>query len=181
MNGFNYATNRWVWAYALLVCIIVVKYLPDLMTLDGRERRRLLAIACVVAALIIVFPVTRNEQNGYSLAVMFALMVVLFWKDVSFVMHRLAACACVIASIWVSAIYFIAPEEGGWAKFAPPFTFMYDYLTEFSPNWQVAGIDDDGLWRYDADMASSKERKRNDSAVLGLMGVDFTTALTTTT
>ena len=173
MNGFNYATNRWVWAYALLVCIIVVKYLPDLMTLDGRERRRLLAIACVVAALIIVFPATRNEQNGYSLAVMFALMVVLFWKDVSFVMHRLAVCACVIASIWVSAIYFIAPEEGGWAKFAPPFTFMYDYLTEFSPNWQVAGIDDDGLWRYDADMASSKERKRNDSAVLGLMGVDF--------
>ena len=173
MNGFNYATNRWVWAYALLVCFIVVRYLPDLMDLDGGERRRLFIIACAVSALIVLIPVTRNEHNGYALCIMFALMVALFWKDLSYIAHRLAVGICVVVSIWVSAIYFIAPEEGGWAKAAPPFSFMYDYLTDFSPNWQVAGIDDNGLWRYDADMASSQERKRNDSAVLGLMGVDF--------
>ena len=70
-------------------------------------------------------------------------------------------------------VYFIAPEEGGGRNSHRLSPLCTTTITEFSPNWQVAGIDDDGLWRYDADMASLKERKRNDSAVLGLMGVDF--------
>ncbi len=173
MNGFNYATNRWVWAYALLVCGIVVKLLPGLLTMSASEKRRMFVIACVVSVLIVVIPTTRTEQNGVTLGVMFALMIVLFWRDLSCIAKRAAVGICVVAGVWVSAVYFIAPDENGWAKSSPSLTFMYDHLTELSPNWLVANIDDEGLWRYDADMASSKERTRNDSAVLGLMGIDF--------
>ena len=41
LNGFSYVSNRWIWAYGMLIAYIFVKIYPDLFTLTLKEKRRI--------------------------------------------------------------------------------------------------------------------------------------------
>ena len=38
LNGFSYVSNRWIWAYGMLIAYILVQAYPELFTLGIRER-----------------------------------------------------------------------------------------------------------------------------------------------
>ena len=42
LNGFSYVSNRWIWAYGMLIAYIFVKIYPELFTLTLKEKERYL-------------------------------------------------------------------------------------------------------------------------------------------
>ena len=41
LNGFSYVSNRWIWAYGMLIAYIFVKIYPELFTLTLKEKRKI--------------------------------------------------------------------------------------------------------------------------------------------
>lgn len=78
LNGFGYATNRWIWAYCFIISLIVVEMFPDITALPGKAK-------CIMAGITILFGVPtfyfRAEGNKEKLlaaaAVLLALGIVL--------------------------------------------------------------------------------------------------------
>lgn len=172
LNGFNYATNRWVWAFALLVCFIVAKMLPSLLAVGSREARALAIASLAFCAFAILVPQARTEQTMAACLVLAVTLMVVIQKGLSDRARKAGVAACLVASLACNAFYLVSPDEGGVGKSSSPLGSMYQRLTSGSPNRLVADLDDEGTWRYDAD-PSVTERTRNDSAVLGLSGIDF--------
>ncbi len=172
LNGFNYATNRWVWAFALLVCFIVAKMLPNLLAVGSREAKALVVASLVFGIFTILVPQARTEQTVAACVVLTATLMVVIQKGLSEQTRQMGIVACLVAGLACDAFYLVSPEEGGIGKSSTPLGTMYQRLTSQSPNILVANLDDQGTWRYDAD-PSTLARLRNDSAVLGLSGIDF--------
>ena len=40
LNGFSYVSNRWIWAYGMLIAYIFVKIYPELFSLTLKEKRK---------------------------------------------------------------------------------------------------------------------------------------------
>ncbi|MEG0072400.1 MAG: YfhO family protein [Raoultibacter sp.] len=171
-NGFNYATNRWVWAYALCVSYIVVKMVPLLSQLDRRELKSLCLCAVAYALVLFTFAGARSEWSVAAIAFMFASLVFLGWQGRDVGLWRVGFLTCIAACIICNAFYFTSPDEFGWARSSPKLGSMYAKLTQDTPNRLVADIDDTSVWRYDVDPTTGS-RPRNSSAVLGINGFDF--------
>lgn len=52
MNGFSYSANRWVFAYTLLIAMIVTVVLPELRELTGRQKAILTAVIVIYVGII---------------------------------------------------------------------------------------------------------------------------------
>ena len=50
LNGFSYVSNRWIWAYGMLIAYIFVKIYPELFNTDseGKKERYLLCFSYTV-------------------------------------------------------------------------------------------------------------------------------------
>lgn len=176
MNGFNYATNRWSWAYALLVCSIVVMELPTLLNASRRQVKFVLTGLIVYTVIVFLLPEARTERTMAALLVTLIFCGILFTPNLHREKRGMALLMCIALSVGINGFYFIDGGEGGWAKHSTAFGTSYDMLTFESPNSLIAKVDDpDGYWRYDASPMSS--RSTNDSLVLGISGIDFYTSL----
>lgn len=171
-NGFNYATNRWVWAYALCVSYIVVKMVPLFAQLSRKEFRVLCVCAAVYALALFVFTGARMEWSMAALAVMLVALMFVGWQNMNSLAWRFGFLVCLAACVICNAFYFSSPDEGGWARSSPAIGSMYAKLTQDTPNRLVAELDDESLWRYDADPTVGS-RPRNSSPVLNVSGFDF--------
>ena len=40
LNGFSYVSNRWIWAYGMLIAYIFVKIYPELFTTDSEGKKK---------------------------------------------------------------------------------------------------------------------------------------------
>ena len=65
LNGMSYMTNRWCWAFVLLLIYIMVKEWELLFGLTGKEWRILLSLGSLYAVLIFVCKESRSP-NAYS-------------------------------------------------------------------------------------------------------------------
>lgn len=179
-NGFNYATNRWIWAYDLCIAYIVVKMMPSLEDLTRRDRNGLIAAAAVYALAILLVPASRIESVIAALAALLALIVVLTTtRESAQSTRRYLIVGAVGIGLFVNIFYFTDTGEKGFTDNSVPLLSGYQKLTADSPNSLVAALDDDTYWRYDADAAlvssigGSWVRVDNDSVVLGINGIDF--------
>ena len=82
-NGFSYVTNRWVWAYALLISYIVVCMLPSLDGLQLNQRFQLAFIVLIYFWLLF----SKTDANKENLLYLF--IFVLFFCVISFSFHKL--------------------------------------------------------------------------------------------
>ena len=172
LNGFNYATNRWAWAASLLSCFIFVKMIPTLMNLGARQKKVLVTASAIYAIIIFAFEYTRTESDIAGLMAIAICLGLLLTKAPNHFTKQCYLSAALVVSVSVSSFYYTASAEGGVATSAYPLFSMYDRLTTHSPNWAIANIEDDSIFRYGAD-PTSVQRTRNDSLVLGLKGTDF--------
>ncbi|MEG2725988.1 MAG: YfhO family protein [Eggerthellaceae bacterium] len=173
-NGFNYATNRWVWAYALCVAYIVVKMVPLFAHLEKKDFRVLCACAIAYALALFILAGARSEANMAALALLFVLLVFLGWQGLGRRTWRYGLVACISLGLIGNAFYFTSPDEYGWARLSPAIGSMYAKVAEVTPNRLIADIEDESVWRYDADPdVPVGARPRNSSAVLDINGFDF--------
>lgn len=172
-NGFNYATNRWVWAYAFCVAYIVAVMVPLLLSLGKREMRTVFIAVTVYTLLLFVFPDTRTEASIAAVVVLLLVVIVIMQTGLMLVVKQAALVCCIGLGVVCSTYYLAAPDEGGWGYYSSPIASLYTKLTEDAPNHLVADLEDGSpFWRYDGDPTATV-RTRNDSIVLGLRGVDF--------
>lgn len=172
MNGLNYATNRWVWAYALIVCFIVAKMLPSFSTLSKRHVKIVSIVVILYGLLAFLLPQARSEKMFAAFVIMMAVLFLIAQRDFSEKTRRVGLSVCLVAGIACNTFYLVSPDEGGVGFNSSPLGSLYKKLTAEAPNHLVSDIDDPTLWRYDAD-PTAKVRTRNDSLVLGLKGIDF--------
>lgn len=182
LNGFNYATNRWVWAFALLVCMILAKQIPNLLHPQWKSVRIMVIASCLFVVAVFVLPWMRNEKTVAACVVLMAALAVCAQRYTTEHTKRTMLSLVLLCSIVVNAFYFTCPEISGTAKETPAIGTMYSKLTTDSCDWAVAkateenGDSNNTDWRYDADPACG-DRPRNNSLTLGLSGIDFYNSL----
>lgn len=69
MNGFSYATNRWIWAYCLLLCYIIAVEWERFYTAPAGSRLFALAVIAAAAVYAVLVPRSGKTDTFLSLAV----------------------------------------------------------------------------------------------------------------
>ena len=63
LNGFSYVSNRWIWAYGVMIAYIFVKTYPEFPQLDRTEKRRVFLLLMIYCCLALYPEVARTERN----------------------------------------------------------------------------------------------------------------------
>lgn len=77
MYGTTYAGNRWVWGYALLVCYIVARTLPDMFHLSFPKFIKLVLAALGYLGICLLFDYSLTENSSLQMIILFAILSVL--------------------------------------------------------------------------------------------------------
>lgn len=121
LNGFGYATNRWVWAYGFMVSMIVVSQFPAIIKL-GRRMVWVLTGATLLC-MVPTFYVRAGGEKGKLLVaavvllavgvLLCAVMLLMKWRKNGIMI----ACMTVIsANIFLSMFGFYSPLSGDYLK-----------------------------------------------------------------
>lgn len=118
LNGLSYATNRWVWAYSLLVAYIVTTQWKKLRHITVGQ-----AVACVGALALyslIAIPLMTTDTRNIGVSVLLAfLIIVLCALAPKFKKEQLATVlvlALVFTSFTGNAAYFYSSHGSGYAS-----------------------------------------------------------------
>lgn len=76
-NGFTYAANRWVWAFALLCAYILTLLWPSLMELNAKEGIFLFRCSVVYLIICTLFEYSQNKKAFASIVICFILLFIL--------------------------------------------------------------------------------------------------------
>ena len=172
-NGFNYASNRWAWAYDLCVAFILVRTAPLLLK-ENSTLRRQMAMGCACYALLFFIPYCRSEANVAGFAAMLCALIALsVFTDKGGSRSPLVFALCVTLAI--NGFYYVSASENGNGGMQTPLGIAYKKLTSMSIDNVVTNIPKDQWWRYDAGQLphATVDRISNNSLVLGLQGIDF--------
>lgn len=144
LNGFSYSTNRWSFAYAMLIAYVAATMLPALEKLSVRVMGVVAGLAVLYVAAGLIIPDTRTADNAASYLVLGLTVLVLLGLSAARAKadpssrKRLAAAAriciavSVLAGVTINAAYRYAPGEG-------------DYVSEFTVAGQAeASLKDNG-------------------------------------
>ncbi len=172
-NGFNYASNRWAWAYCLCMAIILVRTTPMLLSVDKKLWRRL-ALGCACSALLFVIPYCRDEANVAGFAAMICALALLGTLAQN-AYSRLPLLLALCITLTVNGFYFLSSQEGGIGASQTPLGMAYPKLTSASNDSPALDVAKDQWWRYDEGWLpkATVHRIPNNSLVLGLQGIDF--------
>ena len=160
-NGFGYVTNRWVFAYSLLICFLMAR------NLDGSPFSRLqkLLLACLaaasLAALVVILIVHRSIPLLIALAMLFlsALFVLaadllrpLFEKkDRRLLWTRLWRTGVILLTVLGSAFNGICKYSSHIENYVAEFTDAGTALSQLEGGDGAAFdlVDDDEFYRFD--------------------------------
>ncbi|MBR3224022.1 MAG: YfhO family protein [Atopobiaceae bacterium] len=172
-NGFNYASNRWAWAYNLCMALILVRSVPELLKADGVLRKRM-ALGCACYALLFLIPYCRSEANVAGFAAMLCALVLLGTLTQS-TRSRLPLLLALCVTLAVNGFYFLSSQEDGIGSSQTPLGMAYPKLTSASNDSPALDVAQDQWWRYDEGWLPKAmvHRIPNNSLVLGLQGIDF--------
>ena len=63
LNGFSYVSNRWIWAYGMLMAYIFVKMYPELFNLSLKEKRTIFVFLMGYCVLALLPDAARTQRN----------------------------------------------------------------------------------------------------------------------
>ena len=175
MNGGSYATNRYVWAYTMLVAYILVCCYPRICMLASRHKRGLFLLLMVYGGFCAGIGVIRDEPV-LMLQVMFlaAGVALLLYQDSEPAFSRkqfdrifggILACSLIFQGLYEF-------QNCGGKELAE----FVDrgkaeaMLTDASAASILNRVKDDGVWRYDQ---LHTEDKRNTAMALGKNGCSY--------
>ena len=109
LNGFNYATNRWIWAWLLAVTYATV------LVLEGLESLRLIHYGLTAAVLLAYALVVKEYYHIWSadfkwpllIAAVFLAMLILTRAASQKRARQVLCLLCLIVSLWTSACYYL--------------------------------------------------------------------------
>lgn len=171
LNGFSYVSNRWIWAYGMLIAYIFVKIYPDLFTLTLKEKRRMFVISLVYCGLALFWNASRTQRNLMAVLILSISVFVILTYGTVFVKKK--NLTIMLSGLLITGIGFNIYYQ---------YSLEKDYLSEFAEQGEAmskleAGTDlavldagDDSLYRYDQMDALSCE---NSSMHMGTNGTAY--------
>ena len=169
-NGLSYVTNRWVWAYAFAVSMIVVMMLPEMLQLSKKELLIISAVSFLYAAVIFSVSLLQNEKYMAAVAGLFLALLVLFiahiWTNAAPVRPLFVAVTLIL--LIANGSYVNQVDNSNYVLRFTDSGRALHHLMNASPGYQVSKIKDEGLYRYDAGGFSTDSVKRNSAMLLDL-------------
>lgn len=171
MNGMSYTTNRWVFAYNLLVAFIVTMMVPKLRELKGRR----LSVLVVVSVFYIIVSRGYLKATGkqFDIVVMLILMIILCCFVFSKVTEKQFRCSIsLISCISVVCMAFFCNSK----EYGDGFRLWKDAGTAYSTVINSGGlpllnkVDTSDGTRYDH---WGTGQVRNASWMYGVSGMNF--------
>ncbi len=150
LNGFSYVSNRWIWAYGMMIAYIFVKAYPELFHLTIREKRKIFVMLLAYCVLAMGSDAARTERNMVSVILLaIAAFTVVSYGNV-FVRGKYL-CGILAGLLMVSIVIGVSYQ----------YSYEKDYLSEFSDQGEAlekleSGADmavldtgDESIYRYD--------------------------------
>lgn len=167
MNGFAYPNNRWVWAYALLVSVIVVQLLPGLRAaLQKNDRRVVIAVLCY-ALVCMLFLMSLQTATFYAMLVLlFACLVVMYaWKAARSLFN-----VSLLGVMAVGVVFLSVQWGSGSIKSQVQIGQAYTYAVSDDASSVVMQLPDSSSQRYDS---AATHVWRNGNIANGMLGSTF--------
>lgn len=179
LNGFGYATNRWVWAYGFVVALIVVSQFPALLRL-GRG----MAWGAIGATLLCMLPTFYVRAGGarekiLAAAVVLLVVAVLLCGIAFFSRCRengmeILLLAVMTANMFLSMYSFYSPLSGDYLKECGDWGHAWQDVSD-GPLCALKGMDEE-KWkgvRVDTANMSLADVRVNSAMLRGVNSVPF--------
>ncbi len=121
LNGFSYVSNRWIWAYGMLISYIFVKMYPEFYKLTIREKKKIFLMLVCYCVLALFAESARTQRNLCAVLILvLSTMLILSFGQVFTKKEYLwgALGVCLLAGIYLNA--------------HDQYSYEREYLEEFS-------------------------------------------------
>ena len=158
LNGFSYVSNRWIWAYGMLIAYIFVKIYPELFALTLTEKRKVFVMLLIYCILALLPEAARTQRNLMAMVLLsLSTFTVLSFGNI---FTRERNLTVMIAGFLIAGILFNMHYQYSYEK---------DYLSEFTDSGEalekletgvdraVLSTDDPSVYRYDQMDTNSSE------------------------
>ena len=118
LNGMSYMTNRWCWAFVLLLIYIMVKEWDILFQLTGKEWKTLLVLSVLYSLLVLLCKESRSP-NAYSVLPLFFLVLVMVCPAEGLQRirsHQVLMIFLVVAGLILGAFWKFSPRGSDYAS-----------------------------------------------------------------
>lgn len=165
-NGFAYANNRWVWAYCLLVSLIVVMLLSSLRAAIQKGDRRVLAGAVIYALVCLVV------LAWYTNAVFYGMLALLFATAAALYALRDKRAVLNVTLVGLVGVgcFFVSYQHGLTSQVQVGLGKSYDYAVTFDASSLIKQLPDYTTERYDS---ADTHVWRNGNIASGALGSTF--------
>ena len=150
LNGFSYVSNRWIWAYGMMIAYIFVKAYPELFTLTVKEKKKIFIMVVVYCVLALFAKAARTQRNmaGVLILVLAVFTVTSFgniFLQGKYMCGMLSG--LLVASILLNVSYQYSYEKDYLSEFATAEEAV-DRL-ESNTDKAVLATGDESVYRYD--------------------------------
>ena len=158
LNGLSYVSNRWIWAYGMLIAYIFVKIYPELFALTLTEKRKVFVMLLIYCILALIPEAARTQRNLMAMVLLsLSTFTVLSFGNI---FTRERNLTVMVAGFLIAGILFNMHYQYSYEK---------DYLSEFTDSGEalekletgvdraVLSTDDPSVYRYDQMDTNSSE------------------------
>ena len=175
LNGCAYVTNRWTFAYALSVAMIISTVLPSIQDFDVDRRNRFRIVLFVMIWLGAAFFYVRKEESLLSFVLLLALAIVILSNETPRGFHRYAFFSVTILCLFLNGWYAYSTADSDFLDEFQNFHEADKNLTEINPGSILAMEDNSEFYRSEV---TGLDTTQNSSIQTGFKGTQFYFSLT---
>ncbi len=170
LNGFSYATNRWVFGYAFLVALILVEMVPNMLAATKKQLFVVSTFACVSISIYLTIyllvNVSRTREFFASFSIFLLTLLFMYWmKRHGFrkkrIVSQLILMTIIISGIIVNAGYRFSPNEGNYIDEFLVHGEAYERYMSSSAAVVRDIADNASFFRYEENISGGQKTIRN--------------------
>lgn len=176
LNGFSYITNRWVWAYSFVICVIISSQWENIFLLNDKQKKTLmiLIVGYVILYLVATSIVKRIKMKYIFALVMLLYSMIIIFKTKHTKIKQFLILLLILVSITLNSVYQykILSYTKQFVGFRKVENILKNNSSSGVLKKEIKNIyGNKEFYRY---AVSSKNRYQyNDSVVNGLNGVGY--------
>ena len=170
LNGFTYATNRWIFMYAFLIGYIMTLMFDEFRSMDLRQLLKL--SGGFLFYEIMLFSYYKKDVDRYMLPCFVAIAFILFLylaKHLPKRIYRIAFLLLLTASLYIPAYNYFSPERMSTITKLTDAGTAYESLVNSGGKKAVLPLGLSPADRYD----TTETKLRNSSMLLGISSFDY--------
>ena len=169
LNGMSYSTNRWTWAYTLLVSFIITAVFDRLYNAKIWKLAVIIALLIGYEGVLILF--FDSKEPSHMVPVIVGIVIVLFTmcsRIFSRDDYERIMVGITVLAIAVPSFFYFSPRYTGIMSHLLPSGAPYDMVRRSGGKEVLNIVDDDSLFRYD----TMSGKLKNTSLIMGECGYD---------